>query len=103
MACDEIVVHLGLVQLGYALDRFGIGKDVKIFPEDCERFYNVAKAVIALDHDYSAQFCWLLWNKDTDCLYECTDPVDVVRDLESGQVHDVTGDRVFEKRFFKLH
>lgn len=103
MACDKIVVHLGITQLGYALDRFGIGKDVKIFPEDCQRFCDVADAMVLLNHDYSQAFRWLLWHPESDALYESTDPVQTLKDLESGQVSDVTGVEQFEARFFKLH
>ena len=102
MACDRIVVHLGVDQLHYALDRFGIGKNVKLYEDDCRRFCDVANAIIALDFDYSLSFRWLLLDNKSNHVYEETDPVAVVNALSTGHVSDVSGNEVYESRFFKI-
>ena len=100
LACDRIVVHHGVDQLHYALDRFGIGKNVKLYEEDCQRFYDVANAMIVLNFDYTLSFRWLLLDNTSNFLYEETDPVAVVNAISTGQVSDVSRNEVYESKFF---
>lgn len=103
LACERIVAHLSIDQLHFAFDRFGISRDVRLLPDECERFCAVASAMVTLNYDYSLAFRWLLWNPKDNILYENNDPVSVVEDLNTGYIHDVTNDERFEARFFKIH